>query len=91
MPKNLKASDRFAERHFDEITDFLWKNRKRIIDERFDYTDYGGLPKRLSDKLSSDFVEAAQEAFDGLASGRIKTKEQFSRICAKYIYAEYAE
>lgn len=56
---------------------YFWKNKKTILERAkelavefggyekyeldFDYPDYGGLPKSISNKLSSDVVDLIQE------------------------------
>jgi hypothetical protein len=90
-PKLLEATDKWAEAHFDEIVNFLWMNRKTIVkkeDDVFDSPDYGGLPKALASKLSSDFVDAIQIAFEELAENPEMTLAQFARHCGRYLYAE---
>ena len=96
-PTTLKATDRWAEKHFDEIINFLWANRKRLLaeieksefhDSIFDEPDYCGLPKKLSNKLSTDFVDAIQQAIYTLVEDPKLKKDSFARICAQYIYAE---
>lgn len=90
MPALLRSKDIWAEVHFDEIVELLWFNRKAILadDNGFDSPNYGGLPARLSDKLSTDFVDAIQEAFDSMRLGSM-TMAQFVRLCAKHLYAEW--
>jgi len=53
---------------FDEMTEFLWKNRKQYANDmkqelnpsEFDFPDYGGLPKYICSKLSPEAVDAMQ-------------------------------
>lgn len=46
----------------EEMIDHFWAQRNKILDEDFeiDYPDYGGLPRRISGKLSVDLVDAIQ-------------------------------
>jgi len=76
--------------HADEVIDFLWKNRKKILDEKlypdgFEFPDYGGLPKKTSNKLSGDFVDAIQAAFYELRENDKTTKPQFAKMCKEYM------
>jgi len=38
-------------------------DRARPSDEEFDFPTYGGLPKRIADALSSEFVDAVQDTW----------------------------
>lgn len=46
-----------------KVAKYLWDNRQQIVENYtvFDYPDYGGLPKELSDGLSPDTVDAIQQ------------------------------
>lgn len=62
-----------------EMIDYFWEQRAQIVNEDFvfDYPDYGGLPKRISNKLYSDLVDVLQyEVKPCLANS--KTKRQFA-------------
>jgi len=39
----------------------IWTKWKTKLPTDFDYPSYGGLPKPISNKLSSDFVDAMQD------------------------------
>lgn len=67
---------------FNEITDFYWKHRDFYFyfDEDFvpEYPDYGCLPNRLSQKMSSEAVDSLQDVWsDIFQSEDVKTKKQF--------------
>lgn len=47
-------------KHEKEALKWLWDHRKNRK-EYFDYPDYGGLPFRLSNKLTSEFVDYIQD------------------------------
>jgi hypothetical protein len=56
---------------FKAIVDHLFPIRKEFFAQRpsggsrdFDYPDYGGLPKRISNRLSSEAVDALQSILD---------------------------
>jgi len=93
LPKNLTLDNdqKWEISHFDEITNFLWDNRKKLIEDCwFDPPDYGGLPKKLYNRLRSDTVDAIRDAVAELVSAsrgqRSKmTKKEFCNICAKYL------
>lgn len=75
---------------FTKAVDYLWNNRKELKkkfynkDEPkpweyqvFDYPDYYGMPKRISNKLDGDFVDALQRNTYLLLKGEFKTKKEF--------------
>jgi hypothetical protein len=69
---------------FNEITNFYWKHRDFYFyfDEDFvpDYPEYGCLPDRLSQKMSSEAVDALQDIWSDVFMGEdIKTKKQFQQ------------
>jgi len=94
LPKNLRldAQKKWEITHFDEITDFLWENRKNIKD--FNDPVYGGLPKRLSSKLSIGFEDSIQYALAGVyvrKVGVIKsklTKKEFCQDCSIHLFEQ---
>jgi hypothetical protein len=68
-------------KHFNQTRDFLWDNRKKFLygsSERcqFDFPDYAGMPRKLSNKLSVDDVDAIQQAIASL--GKNWNKSSFS-------------
>lgn len=72
---------------FSESVEFLWKNRKDLAEkythknepdyEMFDYPDYAGMPKKLSRRLSGDFVDVVQSVWSDLLDDNFKTKNKF--------------
>lgn len=69
---------------FNEITDFYWKHRDFYFyfDEDFvpEYPDYGCLPNRLSQKMSSEAVDSLQGIWsDVFQSEDVKTKSSFDK------------
>lgn len=44
----------------------IWTKWKTKLPEYFDYPGYGGLPKPISNELTSDFVDAMQVEVDDL-------------------------
>lgn len=67
---------------FVEAANWLWENRKAIKAYDFDYPDYGGMPKLLSKKLSSDFVDAIQDIVyqDPTYLSMLRSKRKFILI-----------
>lgn len=61
------------------MVDFLWSNRKNLLNEynewEFDYPNYGGLPKKISNKLSGEAVDRIQNLFQ--FPDRLNTKAKF--------------
>lgn len=58
--------DKYGVKLFEEMVEILWKNRNaELRDEtygyNFDYPDYGGLPKRISNRLSGEAVDRIQD------------------------------
>jgi len=96
LPKNLMfdKDQKWEIAHFDEITNFLWANKKKILDmpSGFNYPNYGGLPKRLGSKISSDFADGIQGAFYDLDYHDKfyvdkTTKKEFCKMCGRYLFA----
>jgi len=57
--------DKFGLKLFKQLIDHLWKNRELLFNKNFlfDYPDYAGLPKQVSQKLTSTVVDVIQEIF----------------------------
>lgn len=47
----------------DKIIGMIYDNA-RIGDDVFDFPEYGGLPERISDELTSEFVDAVQNCWE---------------------------
>jgi hypothetical protein len=61
------------------LVDALWKNKSQMMKDRsFDYPDYGGLPKDVSDQLTSEHVDFLQENVIDIL-GSYRTKKQFAK------------
>lgn len=82
---------------FSEMVDVLWDNRAELTyppenqddpDNTFDYPNYGGLPKRISNKLQSDTVDMIQENQDWLF--KCRTKKEFTRHLVEMFFGEFA-
>ena len=60
-------ADKYGVQIFEDMIEFLWSNRENLKADKidghyyFDYPNYGGLPKRISNKLSSEVVDRMQE------------------------------
>ena len=68
---------------FELLIDALWKNKSQMMkNENFDFPDYGGLPKNISNKLTSEHVDFLQEHLINLLSSH-KTKKQFAKELAE--------
>lgn len=52
----------------DKILGMIYDNAR--TDEEFDYPDYGGLPERISHKLSPEFVDAVQNCWHCPITGK---------------------
>jgi hypothetical protein len=84
ITEDYKETKKMKKSKFDEITDFLWKNRKSYgpgfyeddpeITYYFDSGWYGGLPKRLCN-FSSEFCDAVQENWSYLIGYDMCEKE----------------
>jgi hypothetical protein len=48
---------------FEALVDELWEKRNQFVenDFEFDYPDYGGIPDKLINKLSSEAIDAVQQ------------------------------
>jgi hypothetical protein len=80
--------DEFGTDLFEIIVDVLWENRKQLQDEDFyfDYPEYGGLPDRISDRLSSHAVDIIQETYNPYDMKDVKRKATWRNmlLCAAF-------
>lgn len=60
----MSKGDPYGIKLFEQLVDELWKTRDQwqikdgfVGEIDFDYPDYGGIPKRLSNRLSSEIVD----------------------------------
>jgi len=60
-----------------EVALWLYENKNSLKEKLkaeeywvFDYPDYGGMPKKLSNQLSSALVDRIQDMFDGILEAR---------------------
>lgn len=62
-----------------EMVDHFWSHKKEVLDDAyvFDYPDYGGLPKRISNRLYGDLVDSLQYELEPCLL-RSKTKKEFA-------------
>ena len=75
-----------------KITTHIWKNRKSKKYYVFDYPDYNGLPKKLSNTLSSEAVDVIQDMWSEITgldiygkkySGEFKSKKEFFALFSR--------
>lgn len=66
---------------FEELVWHLWEHRKDIIasDFEFNYPDYAGLPKRISNRLSGDVVDTIQETLKTYGMSIMRRKRSLGR------------
>jgi hypothetical protein len=66
------------------VIEYFWTNKTRILSEeadevwQFDYPDYGGLPKKISNQFTSAFVDIIQSELIW-ALQRHKNKKAFAK------------
>jgi hypothetical protein len=81
--------DKYRVKLFEEMSELLWKNRSKLEVEEdyidFGYPDYGGLPKRITRKLSSSAVDQIQWAVGFYEPGRT-TKAQFIKVLREHLF-----
>jgi len=55
-----KSMDKYGTELFEEVVDYLWKNRRLLDDPDFSFCDpdYAGLSDRIVRKLNADAVDA---------------------------------
>jgi len=82
--------NRFEFLNFNAIVDALWANRERINDGEgdFDYPDYGGIPRRLYDKLTPDFVDAVQMIAGPYEHEAWKSRKTLFKWLKEYLMGE---
>jgi len=71
--------NKMGKKTFLRIVDHIFPIRKKFLedfDEVFDYPDYGGLPKKISNSLSPEAVDAMQYILDGC---KFSSKRDFAR------------
>ncbi len=68
------------------MLEHFWNVRRKIISGEidFEYSDYGGLPKRISNKLPSEMVDVIQEEIVNWIE-LSQTKKQFMKIAAEHL------
>ena len=75
----------------DELVDYLFNARRKLIyvdgGVDFDYPDYGGLPKKISNRLSSDVVDRIQSNLEEIAQSR--TKKSFEAELVPLIVEDF--
>jgi hypothetical protein len=70
-------------KRFEEVFEWMVKNNKTPQShEEFDCPEYGGMPKKLSRKLSSDFVDLIQDNWDW-----IQKNKSIKRLCELFFYS----
>lgn len=70
------------------LIDALWKNKSQMIKDRsFDYPDYGGLPKNISDQLPPGVVDILQDSVISFLES-YRTKKQFAKKLAEELTNE---
>ena len=74
MMNDQKIIREMLQEQFDfveEVVQWLWINRKDLSkQDYFDFPDYCGMPKHLSNKLSSQTVDRIQDHFDSFKNIR---------------------
>ena len=75
---------------FDSVFDFLWSNkyfynRFDSVNLHFDFPDYLGLPKGISNRLSSEFVDAIQSSLSTILASEkaIFAKKYLEEECER--------
>lgn len=65
------------------LIDALWKNKSQIVKEnKFEYPDFGGVPKEIVEQLGADIVDLLLDSPLYLLKGS-NTKKSFARaLCA---------
>lgn len=75
---------------FEPLVEHLWGMRAQVLckeedqEFNFDYPDYGGLPKKISNKLSSEIVDVIQDELLSWHENNT-TKKQFMREVAAHL------
>lgn len=64
----------------------LWISDVGFVQTVFDFPDYGGLPKRISDRLSGDCVDVIQEYVFGVA---VDGDHRFSKVALEKLLLDY--
>lgn len=74
-------SDEFGIQMFEDIVNCLWRNREQCVDDYvFDFPEYGGLPTRIANKISSQAVDTIQELYSPHYMSQIKRKSTFRKL-----------
>lgn len=74
----------------DELVDHLFnirKNFRAVANGEFDYPDYGGLPKRIVNKLSSDVVDKIQCSIGTLST--LRSKKRFAEKLVPLVVEDF--
>lgn len=81
-------TDTYGIKTFEEMIDILWKNRKQTFDKEyiFDFPEYGGLPKKIANKLASDVVDIIQVFYSADMIKDFKTKTQFRNVLKEQLF-----
>jgi hypothetical protein len=80
--------DKFGLKLFKQLVDHLWKNRELLFNKNFlfDYPDYAGLPKQISQKLTTIAIDIIQEIFYYQNQAKFTQKSQLEKALKRALF-----